>query len=296
MEPGNNNLPDADLFEEEPANDGGARRRWPWAAAIVALALAVVGAGVAVAGNMRPAGEASGPASSAVTAPSASALHTTTSPAGPESATPSATTTTAVPTTSAPATSAPAAEDWRTFTSSDSKVSFEYPATWRVTDTSAAGGVDVDVANEDAVVVASLHVGPSGGLGGACQGPVPYAVLDSVEVNLPYQPSKGSVTPRFAFRALQEAGRVTASYGLTSTVAGQNGKTCMFYNVVDGPAESPLYFFADAVQVNVGSKEEDPKRKGAKTFPTMEAARAYMDSPEYRNAKRMITSLKINEG
>ena len=37
-------------------------------------------------------------------------------------------------------------------------------------------------------------------------------------------------------------------------------------------------------------------RKGAKTFPSLDAARAYMQTPEYLNAKRMITSLKINEG
>ena len=303
MEPGSNETPGEDFFEEEPSDNSGTRRRWPWAAALVALALAAVGGGVAVAGNMRPAERAPAAASApAVTASTASAEATATpSPTASKSApasVPSPTVTTAAPATSAPATPAPATVAWRTFTSADKKISFEYPATWRVTDTSGgAGAVNVDVANEAAVVVASLHYGPSGGIGGACQNPVPYTVLDVVEVNLPYQPSKGSVTPRFAFRALQEPGHVTASYGLTSTVAGQNGTSCMFYNVVNGPSESPLYSFADTFQVNSGSSaQEDPKRKGAKTFPTMDAARAYMQSPEYLNAKRMITSLKINAG
>ena len=146
------------------------------------------------------------------------------------------------------------------------------------------------------MVVASLHFGPSGGIGGACQGAVPYTVLDSAEVDLPHQPAKGSVTPRFAFRALQEKDRVTASFGLTDTPAGQNGTTCMFYNVVTGPPESPLFSFADAFQVRAGGSEDDPTHKGAKTFPSLDAARAYMQTPEYLNAKRMITSLKINEG
>ncbi|MDP9997338.1 hypothetical protein J2W15_000823 [Pseudarthrobacter sulfonivorans] len=62
-----------------------------------------------------------------------------------------------------------------------------------------------------------------------CQGPVPYTVLDSVELALPHNPSAADViTPRFAFRALQEAGRVTASYGITSSAAGKDGKSCMF--------------------------------------------------------------------
>jgi hypothetical protein len=199
--------------------------------------------------------------------------------------------------TSAPATPAPAAGAWRTFTSADSKVSFDYPASWRVSDAGGgSGGVDVDVANEAALVVASLHLGPSGGLGGACQGDVPYTVLDSAEVDLPHQPAKGAVTPRFAFRALQEPNRVTASFGLTDTPAGRNGSTCMFYNVVTGPPEWPMFSFADAFQVRAGGSEDDPMHKGAKTFPSLDAARAYMQTPEYLNAKRMITSLKIKEG
>jgi hypothetical protein len=120
-------------------------------------------------------------------------------------------------------------------------------------------------------------------------------VLDSVEVDLPHQPAKGSVTPRFAFRALQEPGQVVASFGLTDTPAGQNGTTCMFYNVVTGPPEWPLFSFADTFELGVGNPEGDARHKGAKTFPSLDAARAYMKTPEYLNAKRMITSLKINK-
>ncbi|CAH0149511.1 hypothetical protein SRABI26_00674 [Arthrobacter sp. Bi26] len=111
---------------------------------------------------------------------------------------------------------------------------------------------------------------------------------------MPYNTAAAdTITPRFAFRALQEPGRVTASYGIAGRVAGKDGKSCMFYNVVSGPAESPFYYFADAVQVNSGGSEQTGNRKGAKTFPSLEAARAYMQTPEYVNAKRMITSLKI---
>jgi hypothetical protein len=232
----------------------------------------------------------------AVTPTESAALTATPSPivatSAPVSPSPSASAAAATPT--------PSAGAWLTFTSADSKVSFDYPAAWRVSEAAAGApgyeGIAVDVANEAAVVVASLHFGPSGGIGGACQGAVPYTVLDSAEVDLPHQPAKGSVTPRFAFRALIEKDRVKASYGLTDTPAGQNGTTCMFYNVVTGPPESPLFSFADAFQVYVGGSEENPTHKGAKTFPSLDAARAYMQTPEYLNAKRMITSLKINEG
>ena len=231
-------------------------------------------------------------------APTASAALTTT-PSPTVATSVPVPTATAAPATSDAATPPPAPGVWRTFTSADGKVSFDYPGSWSVSTPAGAAGsgdVDVDVSDEAAVVVASLHLGPAGGLGGACQGAVPYTVLDSAEVDLPYQPSKGSVTPRFAFRALQETDRVTASYGLTSMPAGQGGTTCMFYNVVNGPAETPMYTFADAFQVRAGDPEEIPGRKGAKAFPSMDAARAYMQTPEYVNAKRMITSLKISAG
>ncbi|NUU30760.1 hypothetical protein [Arthrobacter sp. C9C5] len=300
MDSSKHDLSGGEPYDDEQPAGTGTRRRWPLAAAVVIVALAAVAGGVAVAGNMRPADPAPAAASTAAVSTPTESATVTTAPSptatASESATPSASATSA---TSAPATPAPSPGAWRTFTSADARVSFDYPAAWRVspaTGASDSGGVDVDVANEAGVVVASLHFGPSGGIGGACQGAVPYTVLDSVEVNLPYQPSKGSVTPRFAFRALQEADHVTASYGLTSTLAGQGGTTCMFYNVVNGPADPPLYSFADAFQVRVGDTEDDPMRKGAKTFPSMEAARAYMQTPEYLNAKRMITSLKINVG
>lgn len=289
-------IADGDYYEDGPSNDAAPRRRWPWAAAVVALAVAAVAGGVAVAGNMGSADPARSTAG--VMAPTASAALTTT-PSPTVATSVPVPTATAAPATSDAATPPPAPGVWRTFTSADGKVSFDYPGSWSVATPAGAAGsgdVDVDVSDEAAVVVASLHLGPAGGLGGACQGAVPYTVLDSAEVDLPYQPSKGSVTPRFAFRALQETDRVTASYGLTSTPAGQGGTTCMFYNVVNGPAETPMYTFADAFQVRAGDPEEIPGRKGAKAFPSMDAARAYMQTPEYVNAKRMITSLKISAG
>lgn len=196
--------------------------------------------------------------------------------------------------------SAPAAVQetakWQHFTSADGKVSFDYPAGWTVALTpGASSGLNLDVTDADGMKVASLNYGaPNGGLGGACGNPVPYSVLDSTELALPYNTAAAdTITPRFTFRALQEAGRVTASYGITSSVAGKEGKSCMFYNVVSGPSDSPFYSFADAVQVNTEGKAPIGNRKGAKVFTSMDEARAYMTTPEYADAKRMITSLTI---
>lgn len=289
---------DTDVFSDDggPRDDAtrATRPRWPAVAAIVVIAGAAVTAAALLSGNLMsdptPAGTVGG-----VVAPVATGTaDATPSPASPSSQPAGPAATAAVTPSSTPA---PPADQWRTYTSSNGKVSFEHPAAWSVaTPPGAFGDVDVDVSDEAGMVVASLHLGPAGGFGGACQGPVPYTVLDTVEVDLPYQPSKGSVTPRFAFRALQETDRVTASYGLTSTPAGQNGTTCMFYNMVIGPAETPAYTFADAFQVRAGDPEDIPGRKGAKAFASMDAARAYMDTPEYLHAKRMITSLRISAG
>ncbi|MET1021454.1 MAG: hypothetical protein ABWX69_04560 [Arthrobacter sp.] len=289
-------LPAGDRYDDEPSDGARERRRWPWAAAVVALAVAAVAGSVAVAGNMgsvTPAPAAASTPPAATTAPAA-ATPPSAAVASTASVPPSAS---ATPPPSDAAT--PPSGAWQSFTSADGKVSFDYPAAWNVSTPAGAadsGAVDVDVANEAGMVVASLYLGAAGGLGGACQGAVPYAVLDSVEVGLPYQPSKGSVTPRFAFRALQEADRVTASFGLTDSPAGQNGTTCMFHNVVNGAPGTPTYTFADAFQVRAGDPEEIPGREGAKSFPSMDAARAYMQTPEYLNARRMISSLTINPG
>lgn len=294
MGSGNSDLQDREPYDEVPVR---ARRRWPWAAALVALAVAAVAGGVAVAGNIG-AGSQAPVAGSTATATASSASAEPTSASSPTKAMPA----TVPPSPSATATPAPSAGSWQSFTTPDGRISFDHPGTWQVSSPQGSspgaesGSVDLDVSDEAGIVVASLHSGPSGGIGGACQSPVSYVVLDSVDVDIPYQPTKGSVTPRFTFRALQEADHVTASYGLTSFPAGQNGMTCMFYNAVNGPADSPLFSFADTFQVNAGGTDQIPNRKGAKTFASLDAARGYMQTPEYLNAKRMITSLKVKAG
>jgi hypothetical protein len=268
-------------------------------AGVLTLAAAAVTVGVLVATNLgSPTSAPAASTTNGVMAPTASASFTSTP-------SPSLTPSTSV---SAPAVVIPSAttsvapvEDWRTYSSAGGKVTFEYPAQWNAAAPKGAAGspaVDVDVSDADGIVVASLYYGPSGGIGGACLAvPVPYTVLDSVELALPYNTAAADIiTPRFAFRALQTSNGVIASYGLTSSVAGKDGKSCMFYNVVSGPAEAPLYSFADAFQVNVGGSTDGGNRKGAKSFASLEEARAYMQTPEYLSAKRMITSLKINAG
>lgn len=270
----------------KPSNRVLGPRKAAAAALAAALLLGATACGQSSAGSPAAGqGTTAAPAATATASATASATAAQASSSG------------AAATSAAPA---PEPEKWQNYTSTGGKVSFDYPAEWTVAATPGTGGssrVHVDVTDAEGMAVASLDFGPSNaGLGGGCQNPVPYSVLDSMELALPYNTAAAdTITPRFVFRALQEADRVTASYGITGSVAGKDGRACMFYNVVSGPAESPFYYFADTVQVNAGGAEPIGNRKGAKTFASMEEARAYMQTAGYVKAKRMITSLKIKQ-
>ncbi|TSE16271.1 hypothetical protein B1A87_010720 [Arthrobacter sp. KBS0703] len=204
----------------------------------------------------------------------------------------------------APATSAAAAASasagplpagWATYRSSGGKVSFDHPGTWTVVPAAGAApdAVNIEVKDHAGKIVAILTYGGSGAVGGACfTEPVPYTVLDFAEVDLPYNPQvPDSVTPRFAFRAMEDAGGVIATYGLTSTAGGPDGKACTIYNLVNGTSASPIYMFAGALQMGPGNSPQ----QGVLQFANLDAARAYMKTPAYADAKRMITSLRISD-
>jgi len=268
------------------------RQRLAKVAGVLAVAAAAVMAGVLLTVNLGPLASASSPATTAtaVPAPVASASTLATSAPTP-SAIPSTdpTAATAVP-------SVPPADAWLNYTSADGKVSFDHPADWKVLPRPVNPeypAVALDVQDGTGKNIASLHYGASGGIGGACAVPVPYEVLDSEVLALPYNAAAADVIPpRFAYRVLIEPDKVTGSYGITSSAAGKDGKACMFYNVVSGPAESPLYSFADNFQVSAG----DAQSANSRVFSSLDEARAYMLTPEYTRAKRMITSLQIRSG
>lgn len=294
--------------------------------AVAGLAAAAVITGGVVAGTLGRPVSAPAPAASQETSATATPTPTVPVKASPTAAAP-ATATSPVPSSARPARSAPAATavappaetpmpaepsppivtptgsaplplpaGWSTYASPGGTVRFDHPGTWSVLPNASSfpDMVNVSVKDQAGKLMATLTYGGAGGLGGACRpDPVPYTVLDFATVDVPYNPQiPDSVTPRFAFRAMPDGGGVVASYGLTSTVGGQDGKACMIYNVVNGPPSSSIYMFASAVQMSLG----DYERGGALTFTSMDEARAYMGTPEYAAAKRMIMSLRISDG
>lgn len=291
----------------------GRKNRTVLKAAVSGLAAAAVITVGVVAGNVGNPAPAPAPAASTETAGPASPSRTAPASSGPSpsgSASPSSPTpaqtapAVALPPLPAepagPATSATASASapplpagWNTYRSSGGKVSFDHPGTWTVVPAAGAApdAVNVEVKDQAGQIVAMLTYGGSGAVGGSCfTEPVPYTVLDYAAVDLPYNPQvPDSVTPRFAFRAMEDAGGVIASYGLTSTAGGQDGKACMIYNLVNGTSASPIYMFASALQMGPGNSPQ----QGVLTFAGLDAARAYMKTPAYADAKRMITSFRI---
>jgi hypothetical protein len=273
------------------------KRRTAIRAGVAGLAAAAVVTSAVVAGNMgainspAPGPAASNTSSDAAPSPSPSASQTATAATSPAS-----------PSASAARSSDPAsvpAAAWQTFTSANGKVAFDHPAAWNVVPLSGDGAgnvVKLKVTDSAGQPVADLVYGDTGGaLGGACTSePRTYTVLDTVEMQLPYNAGASDVTPRFTYRALETGAGVSASFGITTRKAGADGKSCMFYNVVNGPQESPIYMFADSLQVN--SAPSPDGATGVKSFSNVAEAQAYMQSPGYLDARRMITSLKITAG
>lgn len=193
--------------------------------------------------------------------------------------------------TGSPAPQATAAP-WKTYVDPGKSVSFELPADWTtalVPGTSGSLQV-VEVRDAAGTKVATLTTG-GGGLGGAC-GPDtqrPYTVLASVPLGIPtFSKDPAAVDPRFVYRLIQGANSFFASYGIADHPAGADGMACLVYNTVT-TAKLGLLSFGDVVQLR-----SDPEgTPGTRAFATIADAQAYMQTAEYQNIQRMITSVKL---
>ena len=268
------------------------RRRWPWLAAIAALAVAAVTAGVLVAGNLTSAPAPAGPAGG-VTAPTASA-----SPASEPGTTPSASPT--IPQSAAatsPATSQAtegtvAGPASGRYVSASAGASFDLPDGWTAEESTAGSGdspgTRVIVFNEARMQVAELYHGAGGGVGGACgPGPYPMTELDTAPaLDRPWATAAGV---RFSYRVLDmraDGGAFDYQIGLVDSVSGQLKDSCLMYSLVAGAPKGTLSFADRAAQ---SPAHDDP------IFNSMAEAKDHMLTPEYRKVKAMILSLDITD-
>jgi hypothetical protein len=187
--------------------------------------------------------------------------------------------------------------EWKSYSSANGLGSFEYPDNWTVT--SREAGRYSDVTNESGRTLLTLGFNQTRNIpniAGNCQ---PFTVLDSAPMSFPStRQGDRTIQPQFIFRVWDITAAVssynaanglneapfTANLGIADESWGVNGTTCDPQNVVSG-LPSGEYFFAQ--NYNSGAKTD-------LKFYSMDEARAYMESDEFKTLKRIVMSLKIN--
>jgi hypothetical protein len=258
-------------------------------AGVLTLAAAAVTAGVLVAANLGSLMAAPQPAGTVVPAPAESTL--------PPTATPTASrTATATPAASLRPTPTPtaAAVTWTTFTDATGQATFEHPLGWTVSQepqTIDGGEYNiVEVRNPAGRTMSTLRLLYDAAGGPVCPVPKPYQTLDSVAVDIPQKAAKLREHPQgpsaFVFRIIQ-GDQVYGSMALADGDLAAPPTTCGLYNGILGPDNVPFAQFGDTSWLTADGK-------GAPlTFASIDEAKAYMGTQEYRDVKRMLISLAL---
>ncbi|XTR51662.1 hypothetical protein ACOM2C_16620 [Pseudarthrobacter sp. So.54] len=134
------------------------------------------------------------------TAPATSSPPPSTATAVPQSSSATPATPTSADGTTAPAATVPAG--WKTHTTSDGTLAFDYPETWTVKDPAdepAEGGIAVDLISDYGKTMASLRTNMV--VGAECTEKSPFMVYDSAPVPALAQ---GGITPRFVYEGRTE--------------------------------------------------------------------------------------------
>jgi hypothetical protein len=221
-----------------------------------------------------------------------------TMPASPSSAAPS---TTAAPTAGTPtaagsptATSgstpgAPASAAWTSFTTADGQLIFDLPAAWSVRDPAGelpeGGGAFAEVTNQAGKPLATLRTNMA--TGSTCTERFPYEVLESQE--LPALTQNGTA-PRYIFETRGNsttpgpADTPAAAYGIQTSQPPAGDSACAIFHFFTWPPTAAMFgaFFSP----------ENNVTPGAESLPYLEQAKKYAQTDEYRDIKRMITSLR----
>lgn len=252
------------------------RRRRARLAGGLALAAAAMTAGVLVATNLGPV--TSAPVPAGPVAPTAS------------EATPAASRTA----TSTPTPTRPAAAAWTSFTDGTGQATFEHPAGWTTSEapqkTQLGAFNTVEVKNPAGKTMATLSLVYDGAGGPACPEPKPFSTLDSVVLDIPQKASKLREFPRgpsaFVFRVIK-SDKVYGSMALSDIPLDPGTVTCGLDNTILAPDNVPFAHFGDSLWLEASG------RAAALTFDSVAEAKAYMQTQEYQDVKRMLVSLEL---
>lgn len=250
---------------------------------------ALILVGVAVAGCGPQAGQPT------VTTPAATTTAPTPSAtAAPPSASPSAVqTATATATVEPTATTAPTATGtktpWKTFTTADGQLAFDLPPAWSVRDPAGelpeGGGAFAEVTNEAGRPLATLRTNMA--TGSTCMEKYPFSEFESQQ--MPALAQNGDV-PRYVFETRGDAtapgpaDTPAAAYGITTVEAPTGDTACPIFHFFTWPPTAAMF--------GAFYNPDNNRTPGSESLPYLEQARKYMDTTEYQNIRRMITSLR----
>ncbi|VXC17554.1 conserved exported hypothetical protein [Arthrobacter sp. 9AX] len=222
-------------------------------------------------------------------------------PSSPPQGTTSAPSSTATPTTPATTTasasasvtgnasSAPPSAPWTTYTTAAGDLAFDLPSTWNVKDPAGelaeGGGAFAEVSSGDGRLLATLRTNMA--TGSTCTEKYTYSVLESQE--LPQLAQHGTV-PRYTFETRGNATAAgppdtpAAAYGITSAPLPEGDSACYIFHFFTWPPNAATFgaFYNPELNLTPG----DPN------LPYLEKAKLYAGTAEYRDIKRMVTSLR----
>ncbi|MGK3958539.1 hypothetical protein ACLKOZ_20390 [Arthrobacter sp. R4] len=168
-------------------------------------------------------------------------------------------------------------------------MTFDYPAAWSVKDPAGelpeGGGAFAEVTNEAGKPLATLRTNMA--VGSTCMDRYPYSVLDSEE--LP-QLMQGEGTPRFMYETRGNsatpgpADTPAAAYGITSVPAPTGDSASCIFHFFNWPPTAAMF--------GANFNPENNVTPGASSLPILEQAKKYMETDEYQDIRRMITSLR----
>jgi hypothetical protein len=203
-------------------------------------------------------------------------------------AAPTPTATTGAGTTSATAT-APASAAWTSFTTADGQLTFDLPAAWSVRDPAGelpeGGGAFAEVTNQAGKPLATLRTNMA--TGSTCMERFPYQVLESQD--LPALTQNGTA-PRYVFETRGNnatpgpADTPAAAYGIQTSPLPTGDSACAIFHFFTWPPTAAMFGAFYSPENNV--------TPGAESLPYLEQAKKYAQTDEYRDIKRMITTLR----
>lgn len=188
-----------------------------------------------------------------------------------------------------PASESTTPSGWQTFTTSDG-LAFDYPPDWTARDPGdALGGASVDVTNAAGKPMAHLRTNIV--TGAECSEQHPYRVFDSQAVQALARPGAADRTvPRYVFESRGDGtGPVqtqttTAAYGITMMPEESGSLACPMFLMFLWPPSGALFGSAYNPANNL--------TPGEASLPYLEKAKLYAGTPEYREIRTMITSLR----